>query len=186
VLLEDAAALAELGNAGVPGALLRDGDFERVLGRGVADRARQREDRQDGNGKSSGKGRASHDFLHGDDGFEIACYLDGMTLRPPQASSSSRTARLDALDYEIAQEQVSALGRMGRALEAALAALAEYDRSYGEKDAVRESLVRDASDALWCFMVQREAFGLRDPRPVIRDYRVPAEVHNRMGAFGRR
>jgi hypothetical protein len=109
-----------------------------------------------------------------------------MTLRPPQASSSSRTARLDALDYEIAQEQVAALGRMGRALEAALAALAEYDGNHGEKDAVRESLVSDASDALWCFMVQREAFGLRDPRPVIRDYRVPAEVHNRMGAFGRR
>jgi hypothetical protein len=107
-----------------------------------------------------------------------------MTLRPPQASSSSRTARIAALDYEIAQEQVAALGRMGRALEAALAALAEYDR--GEKDAVRARLVRDASDALWCFMVQREAFGLRDPRPVIRDYRVPAEVHNRMGAFGRR
>ena len=125
-------------------------------------------------------------FLHGDDGFEIACYLDGMTLRPPQASSSSRTTRLDALDYEIAQEQVSALGRMGRALEAALAALVEYDRSHGAKGAVRENLVRDASDALWCFMVQREAIGLRDPRPVIRDYRVPAEVHNRMGAFGRR
>ena len=111
-------------------------------------------------------------------------------------SSSSRTARLDALDYEIAQEQVSALGRMGRALEAALAVLAEYDRSHGAKDtgakdagakdAARARLVRDASDALWCFMVQREAFGLRDPRPVIRDYRVPAEVHNRMGAFGRR
>jgi hypothetical protein len=106
-----------------------------------------------------------------------------MNLRPPQASSSSRIA---ALDYEIAQEQVAALGRMGRALEAALAALAEYDRSYGAKDAGRENLVRNASDALWCFMVQREAFGLRDPRPVIRDYRVPAEVHNRMGAFGRR
>ena len=106
-----------------------------------------------------------------------------MTLRPPQASSSSRIA---ALDYEIAQEQVAALGRMGRALEAALAALAEYDRSHGAKDTVRAHLVRDASDALWCFMVQREAFGLRDPRPVIRDYRVPAEVHNRMGAFGRR
>ena len=95
------------------------------------------------------------------------------------------------LDYEIAQEQVSALGRMGRALEAALAALAEYDRvlgakDSGAKDAARARLVRDASDALWCFMVQREAFGLRDPRPVIRDYRVPAEVYNRMGAFGRR
>jgi hypothetical protein len=109
-----------------------------------------------------------------------------MTLRPPRASSSSRTAPIAALDYEIAQEQVSALGRMGRALEAALAALAEYDRLHGAKDAARTRLVRDASDALWCFMVQREAIGLRDPRPVIRDYRVPAEVHNRMGAFGRR
>jgi hypothetical protein len=109
-----------------------------------------------------------------------------MTLRPPQASSSSRTTRLDALDYEIAQEQVSALGRMGRALEAALATLAEYDRSDGKRDAARARLVGDASDALWCFMVQREAFGMRDPRPVIRDYRVPAEVHNRMGAFGQR
>jgi hypothetical protein len=109
-----------------------------------------------------------------------------MTLRPPQASSSSRTPRIAALDYEIAQEQVSALGRMGRALEAALAALAEYDRNHGAKDALRQNLVWDASEALWCFMVQREAIGLRDPRPVIRDYRVPAEVHNRMGAFGRR
>jgi hypothetical protein len=109
-----------------------------------------------------------------------------MTLRPPQASSSSRAAPIAALDYEIAQEQVAALGRMGRALEAALAALAEYDRRHGAKDAARSRLVRDASDALWRFMVQREAFGLRDPRPVICDYRVPAEVHNRMGAFGRR
>src|SRR5580692_10002648 len=119
-------------------------------------------------------------------GPKLLIILDSMTLRPPQTSSSSRTARIAALDYEIAQEQVSALGRMGRALEAALTALAEYDRSHGVKDAARDTLVRDAGDALWCFMVQREAIGLRDPRPVIRDYRVPAEVHNRMGAFGRR
>ena len=32
VLLENAAALAELGKAGVPGAFLRNGDFERVVG----------------------------------------------------------------------------------------------------------------------------------------------------------
>jgi hypothetical protein len=43
--------------------------------------------------------------------------------------------------------------------------------------------VAEAGDALWCFMVQREACGLRDPRPVLRDYRVPAEVQNRMGIF---
>jgi hypothetical protein len=109
-----------------------------------------------------------------------------MTLRPPPASSSSAIARTAALDYEIAQEQVSAFGRHGRALEAALTALAEYERSHGNRGATRAQLIQDASHALWCFIVQREAIGLRDPGPVIRDYRVPAEVRNRMGAFGRR
>ena len=118
--------------------------------------------------------------------------LDGMTLRPPKPSSSSRQNPTAALDYEIAQEQVAALGRSGRALEAALAALTAHGE--GEDDGTRTGasrptrakLVQDASDALWCFIVQREAIGLRDPRPVIRDYRVPAEVQNRMGTFGQR
>jgi plasmid stabilization system protein ParE len=105
-----------------------------------------------------------------------------MTLRPPLPSSSSRNTGAIALDYEIAQEQVSALGRAGRALEAALAGLAAYP----EDGEARAKLVREASYALWCYMVQREAIGLRDPRPVLRDYRVPAEVQNRMGVFGRR
>ena len=42
----------------------------------------------------------------------------------------------------------------------------------------------DASNALWCFVVQREAVGLRDQRAIMREYRVPVEVQNRMGAFG--
>jgi hypothetical protein len=109
-----------------------------------------------------------------------------MTLRPARDSAS----RVVALDYEIAQEQAAALGRLGRALEAALAALSEYDRDRspsGESDATRSNLVQDASDVLWYFMVQRESIGLRDPRPILRGYRVPAEVQNRMGAFsGRR
>jgi hypothetical protein len=105
-----------------------------------------------------------------------------MTLRPPLPSSSSRNTGAAALDYEIAQETASALGRAGRALEAALAALAAATES-GD---ARAELVREASYALWCYMVQREAIGLRDPRPVLRDYRVPAEVQNRMGVFGRR
>jgi len=107
-----------------------------------------------------------------------------MTLRPPGAHA--RTAPPVALDYEIAREQASALGRVGRALEAALAALADYDNRQSERDATRARLVQDASDALWCFMVQREACGLRDPRPVLRHYGVPAEVYARMGAFSRR
>ena len=69
----------------------------------------------------------------------------------------------------------------------------EYDRLHRddrgrlERTGQRARLVQDAGDALWCFMVQREACGLRDPRPVLRDYRVPVEVQNRMGIFaGRR
>jgi len=74
-------------------------------------------------------------------------------------------SRLPALDYEITQEQASALGRLGRALEAALAALAEYERTHPERGAARADLVANASEALWYFVVQREACGLRDPRP---------------------
>jgi len=107
-----------------------------------------------------------------------------MSLRPPGAHA--RAAPVVALDYEIAQERASALGRLGRALEAALAALADYDSGHSERDAARGQLLQDASDALWCFMVQRESCGMRDPRPVLRHYGVPAEVYARMGAFGRR
>ena len=113
----------------------------------------------------------------------------------PSAPRGSK--QIVALDYEIAQEQASALGRLGRALETALASLAEHDRT-GEKDGTsdgaarhRGELVVAASHALWCFLVQRECCGMRDPRPVIAAYRVPADVHNRIGAvppggFGRR
>ena len=109
-----------------------------------------------------------------------------MTVRSPR--TSSRTPPVVALDYEIAQEQASALGRMGRALEAALAALAAHrDGLQSDDRTARIRLVQDASDALWCFIVQREACGLRDPRAVFQHYRVPAEVRNRMGVFaGRR
>jgi hypothetical protein len=105
-----------------------------------------------------------------------------MTLPPGRAD----TSRVVALDYEIAQEQASALGRAGRALEAALAALADYEAAPAA-DRPRSELVQAAGDALWRFLVQRECCGLRDARQVIRDYHVPAEVQNRVGVFaGRR
>jgi hypothetical protein len=95
----------------------------------------------------------------------------------------------DALDYEVAQEQAAALGRAGRALEKALAALREHDRNDQTADAARRELVAQAGDALWHFIIQRECCGLRDSRVVMRDYRVPQDVQNRMGichAGGRR
>ena len=48
---------------------------------------------------------------------------------------------------------------------------------------IRERLVREAGYALWCFVVQREACGLRDQRLVVRQYGISAEVQNHMGVF---
>jgi hypothetical protein len=93
----------------------------------------------------------------------------------------------DLLEDEFAQEKASALGRLGRALEAKLAALRRFDGSLGPEapspSEMRASLVAEASSALWHFAVQREACGLRDMRYVLRDYGVPAEVAARMGAL---
>jgi hypothetical protein len=92
----------------------------------------------------------------------------------------------DVLDYEIVQEQAAALGRMGRALEAALAKLREFDAANPRAGAptsaqqARRTLVREAGHALWMFIVQREACGLRDGRTIMRDYNVPGEVQQRM------
>jgi hypothetical protein len=41
--------------------------------------------------------------------------------------------------------------------------------------------VADAGHALWMFVVQREACGLRDSRTIMRDYKVPTEVQQCMG-----
>ncbi|MGZ3327480.1 MAG: DUF6665 family protein [Xanthobacteraceae bacterium] len=93
------------------------------------------------------------------------------------------------IEDEFAQEKASALGRLGRALEAKLAALARFDASHGqelssaEERRSRVSLVADASVALWHFAVQREACGLRDLRYVLHDYGVPPEVAARMGVL---
>jgi len=96
-----------------------------------------------------------------------------------------------ALDYELAQEMASALGRLGRALETALQALAAFDAGHdraalsAEAQQARRDLVAAAGHALWQFAIQREACGLRDSRQIMRDYRVPPEVQNSMGAVRR-
>jgi hypothetical protein len=99
----------------------------------------------------------------------------------------TRTASpLDLIDSEIIQEQASALGRLGRGLEAALAALREFDAALASPPsdaarAQRATLVAQAGHALWMFVVQRESCGLRDSRAVMRNYQVPPEVQVRMG-----
>jgi hypothetical protein len=85
------------------------------------------------------------------------------------------------LEYEIAEERASALGRLGRRLEAALAALAACPRTANYDRKIREGLVKQAGYALWLFIVQREACGLNDSTHVLRNYGVPNEVYARMG-----
>jgi hypothetical protein len=102
---------------------------------------------------------------------------------------------VEILGYEIVQEQASALGRLGRGLEAALADLQAFDAAHphpgaasvseasAAERAARRALVTAAGQALWMFMVQREACGMRETRGLMRDYRVPAEVQKQMGIF---
>lgn len=85
------------------------------------------------------------------------------------------------LEHEIAQERASALGRLGRRLEAALAALAACPRTANSDRKIRDRLVEQAGYALWLFVVQREACGLNKISQVMRDYGVPNEVYVRMG-----
>ena len=90
------------------------------------------------------------------------------------------------LEYEIVQEKASALGRLGRRLEGALAALAACPRTASSDRKIREGLVEQAGYALWLLVVQREACGLNDSVHVLRNYGVPKEVYARMGPLVRR
>src|SRR5947207_14419765 len=103
-----------------------------------------------------------------------------MTVKPLYPHLNIWTDKVAALAYEIAQEKAATLGRMGRALEATLGTLRAFDAQAREMtaDAKRErrALVEQAGHALWLFVVQREALGLRDSPQLMRDYQVPAEV----------
>ena len=90
------------------------------------------------------------------------------------------------LEYEIAQAKASALGRLGRRLEAALTALAACPRTANSDRKIRDSLVEQAGYALWLFVVQREAYGLNNIAEVMQDYGVPNEVYALMGPLGMR
>jgi hypothetical protein len=100
------------------------------------------------------------------------------SLRSPQSllNRLGVDAGQAGFEAEVMQEQAAALGRMGRKAEAALAALRAHQ---GEG---RAEALRSASDAVWCFFVQREVMGLRDRAQIIADYQIPREVIARLGA----
>lgn len=81
------------------------------------------------------------------------------------------------LRYELLEEQASSLGRAGKKVEAALAALKDHAGDEG-----RDVLLRQAAEAVWGFLVQREIMGLRDRAQIVRQYDIPKEVMARLGA----
>lgn len=112
-----------------------------------------------------------------------------MSVRPPQSfnQSFSPEGGLGILEYELAAERASALGRHGQRVEACLARLRQWDADAGERDAAeRQDLVQDAADAVWAFFIQRETCGLRDNRDIVRRYDIPKEVLAKVGTVRRR
>jgi hypothetical protein len=80
------------------------------------------------------------------------------------------------LRYELLEEQAQSLGRAGRKVEAALAALRDHPADEG-----RAAVLKAAAYAVWGFLVQREVMGLRDRAQVIAHYGIPREVLARVG-----
>jgi len=85
------------------------------------------------------------------------------------------------LRYELLEEQAAALGRTGEKLATALAALRAHDGEGGDGEG-RARVLKAATDAAWCFFVQREVTGLRDRAQVVAQYEIPREVLVRIGA----
>src|SRR6185437_3993010 len=92
---------------------------------------------------------------------------------------------VDALEREIAGEKAAALGRGGRKLRSALDKLRRFDEAdrQGRRKrdpSARQKLVEAAGEALWAYVVQREAIGLIDAEYIRKEYAVPADVWQHM------
>jgi len=92
---------------------------------------------------------------------------------------------VDAVLTEVSKEKAESLGRAGNMLEASLAELTDFDAQRDSSDPVqqeqRRRLVWRIARLVTNFIVQREAFGLRDPDYVFEFYKVPADVIAQLG-----
>jgi len=88
----------------------------------------------------------------------------------------------ESVEKEIAGEKAAALGRSARKLRSALDKLRRFDESSRRSREVdaRARLVEGAGEALWAYVVQREAVGLIDSEYIRKEYAVPADVWQHM------
>ncbi|HEU0030314.1 MAG TPA: DUF6665 family protein [Kofleriaceae bacterium] len=85
---------------------------------------------------------------------------------------------IGAIEYQLEEGRAFALGQAGRRVEAAIAALER-----GGAD--RELLLTQAAEAVWAFLIVREAAGFRNAKAVFEAYRVPPAVIARIGIVRR-
>ena len=81
-----------------------------------------------------------------------------------------------ALERAVRSEQAANLGRLGRAVAAAMA------RVNSAAEAEREAAEYACAEAVWLYFVQREACGLVRHDQVIETYQLPASVLATVGA----
>ena len=96
---------------------------------------------------------------------------------------SVKEKKLASVQAEIARERAESLTRSSQRLRAALANLRTFDAgTHGSKP--RSQLVTEASEACLALLVQREVlgFGLKDAEAVRKDFEIPQDVWNAMGA----
>ena len=104
------------------------------------------------------------------------------TMKLPRKPTFAGPGGVDLLEYELVQEKAATLARVFKRLQAALDALAAFDREPAAgTPADRDELVSAAGEALWYYVIQREVCGLRDAEAVMRSLGVPREVRLRMG-----
>jgi hypothetical protein len=90
------------------------------------------------------------------------------------------------IEYQFAAEAAAAFGLAGRKLKRTLDTLRRYDSgvaalTHKPDEPARASLVGDAAEAFWEYVVLREQYGLVDSDYIATEYSVPDEVRLAMG-----
>ena len=113
-----------------------------------------------------------------------------MAVRIPQSLSTSlnRETGWGVLDYELREQKAQMLGNLGGQVEQALSALRAFDAAAHGTDGEdqRRTMLDEAADRVWAFMIQRELCGFRNWEAVVKDYGIPREVLNRVGQVRRK
>jgi hypothetical protein len=90
---------------------------------------------------------------------------------------------VEDLVVAIREETAGALGRAGKKLGNAVAALAAFDQAGGqpEQRGQRELLLRDAADALYSYVIQKELMGAANNDLINKTFGTTPEMWRLMG-----